>query len=447
LWAQADLIKSYLTQGNDTAAEAAVKKLLTNFNDNPLVARAIWDTAQYYRDLKKYENANELYQYVIDNWPKTEHALWSQADLIKSYLTQGNDTAAEAAVEKLLTNFNDNPLIARAIWDTGQYYRELKKYEMANRLYKHVVEHWPKAEHALWAQADLIKSYLALADDPNTQAAVDKLLTNFNDNPLIARAIHDTAWEYRKLGKYEMANELDQYVIDHWPADVQVMWAKMDMAKTDIGLGNDAAAEKTIDILIADFNDQPELLTAIFMLGEQYYNKAFQFENESREAEAKEHFRKAIAIWERIIQELPVNEPHTAHAHYFSAVCYRRLGNYEKAVERFQKVVTDWPNYQYAWSAQCLIGECYEKLGDSGKIPKSEAEPEIEKAYYAVIEKYPDCCLVSHAGLKLGELYSQRGQQTEAAVCFELFLETANPGDPRIESIKKRLEELGGLNK
>jgi len=320
-----------------------------------------------------------------------------KADLIKSYLALGDDADAQAAVDKLLTNFNDNPLTARAVWDTGQYYRDLKKYEKANRLYQHVVNNWPKAEHALWAQADLIKSYLALGDDPNAQAAVDKLLTNFNDNPFVARAIHDTAWEYRKLGNYGRANELDQYVIDHWSADVQVMWAKMDMAKTDIWLGNYAAAEKTIDILIADFNDQPELATAIFMLGEQYYNKAFQFENESREAEAKEHFRKAIAVWERIINELPRSSM-TPQAYYFAARCYESVGEYKKAIEYYQVVVDTWPDYEYAWNAQFLIARCYDKLASSGQIPAADAAVQIRRGCDKVLANYPDCMAVKAAG-------------------------------------------------
>jgi tetratricopeptide (TPR) repeat protein len=297
---QMDIAKYYVDQGDQINAEAATAKLLTNYSGNALIARVIHDIAQHYRYTKKYEKANELYQFVVESWPKAEHALWAQADLIKSYLAQGDDAAAEAAAETLLTNFNDNPLIPRAIWDTGQHYRDLKKYEKANQLYKHVIEHWPKAEHALWAQADLIKSYLALGDDSNAQAAVEKLIADFSWSSYIARVIHDTAWEYRKLANYGRANELDQYVIDRWPEDVQAMWAKMDMAKTDIALGDYAAADKTVDILIADFNDQPEMPTAIFMLGEQYYNKAFTYENQNQTAEAKSHFQKAITIWERI---------------------------------------------------------------------------------------------------------------------------------------------------
>jgi tetratricopeptide (TPR) repeat protein len=406
LWAQADLVKSCLAQGDDTAAEAAVDKLLANFNDSPLIARAVWDTGQYYRDLKKYEMASKLYRHVIKTWPKDEHALWAQADLIKSCLAQGDDTAAEAAVDKLLVNFNDSPLIARAVWDTGQYYRDLKKYEEADRLYKHVVETWPKAEHALWAQADLIKSYLALADDRNTEAAVNKLIADFTWSKHIARAIHDTAWEYRKLGNYGKANELDQYVIDHWPQDVQVMWAKMDMAKTNIALGNYTSVEKTINVLIADFNDHPEMPLAIFMLGEEYYNKAFRCENEGRETEVKGLFTKAVVAWERIIPQLQKSDI-IAYAYNVAADCYRRLSQQEKAMRYYQTVVDNWPNCEYAWNALFQMGRYYEELAKSGSLSESEAAPKIRNVYQQLLEKYPDCKAAEYARYWLSRHNSQ----------------------------------------
>ena len=223
-----------------------------------------------------------------------------------------------------------------------------------------------------------------------------KLLSEFSGNRYKPRAIHDTAWEYRKLGNYGRADELDKYVIDHWPADVQVMWAKMDMAKTDILLGNDAAVEKTIDLLIADFNECPELPTAIFMLGEQYYNKAFAKENQGRDAEAKEHFRKAITIWDRIIKELPESRI-TSEAYFVSAECYRRLGEHETAIEYYNIVLEDWPDCQYAWCAQFDIGRAYEYLKRSGVIPKSEADSLIKAAYEQVLEVRPNSPAVGAA--------------------------------------------------
>ena len=216
-------------------------------------------------------------------------------------------------------------------------------------------------------------------------------MADFSWSSYIARAIHDTAWEYRKLANYSRANELDQYVIDRWPEDVQAMWAKMDMAKTDIALGDYAAADKTVDILIADFNNHPEMPTAIFMLGEQYYNKAFTCENQGQTADAKSHFQKAIAVWERIINELPESRFATAQAYDFSATCYQRLGECEKAIEYYQRVVDNWPDYKYAWNAQFLIGHNYKWLLVAGAVTESEAFTRRKDAYLRVVENYPDC--------------------------------------------------------
>jgi len=215
-------------------------------------------------------------------------------------------------------------------------------------------------------------------------------MADFSWSSYIARAIHDTAWEYRKLANYSRANELDQYVIDRWPEDVQAMWAKMDMAKTDIALGDYAAADKTVDILIADFSDQSEMPTAIFMLGEQYYNKAFDCENQGQAAEAKSHFQKAIAIWQRIINELPRSSM-TPQAYYFAARCYERLGQYEDAIEYYQVVLDNWPNYERAWNAQFLLARCYDELARSRRIPEEDAAVMIRYACQEVLANHPYC--------------------------------------------------------
>ena len=183
--------------------------------------------------------------------------------------------------------------------------------------------------------------------------------------------------------------------------------------------------------------------------------------------------------------ELPVSSPYTQHAWYFTGVCYRRhLGDYAKTLEYYQKVVDEWPNYQYAWSAQCLIGECYEKLRDSGVLSESEANPKIEQAYMAVIERYPTCSLAGHACLKLAWPNFQRGRWVEAAMYLELFLQkgpddprrsrvlydlgqayekmaefdaavqtyrrfiqSANPDDQRIQTVRSKLKKLEGVEK
>ena len=77
--------------------------------------------------------------------------------------------------------------------------------------------------------------------------------------------------------------------------------AKAEEAGVDILLGNDAAAQASIDRLIADFNDHPILPQTLFRIGEEYYNKASQMENKGLKTESDYYSQNAITVWEKII--------------------------------------------------------------------------------------------------------------------------------------------------
>ena len=226
--------------------------------------------------------------------------------------------------------------------------------------------------------------------------AVKKLLSEFSGNRYKPRAIHNTAWEYRKAGRYDKADQLYQYVVDNQSGNEDMMWVKTGIARLNIALGNDTAVEKTIDILIADFNDHPELATAIFILGEEYYNQAFQYQNKDSNDQAKERFYKAIALSGRIITELPESLI-TPQAYLLSGECYRHLGRHQEALGCYQRMVGDWPDCEYAWYAYLLIGCTYEQLRDSGAVENSVANAQIRAAYERILQDYPDCPAVRAA--------------------------------------------------
>lgn len=131
-----------------------------------------------------------------------------------------------------------------------------------------------------------------------------------------------------------------------------------------IQAGDDTGAQKVLDRLIADFSGDPDLPEPVFVIGEAYYNKAFQKENEGLDNEAKDQFRKAIGIWERIIRELPESAT-TACTYDFVADCYRCLGEYKKAIEHYQHILSNWPDYERAWNIPFLIRYCSKQLEKS----------------------------------------------------------------------------------
>jgi TolA-binding protein len=445
MWSLRDLAMSNFDRGDDPNAHAAVDKLIADYSDHVHIPGNVYEVAKYYRKHAKYKKAINLYQRIVEKWPGTDHALWSQLDMAMSYATIGEDPNAEAAIDKLVIRFSKNQHIAGVVYEMAKSYRLSKKDDKANQICHLVIDKWPKGEHAMLAQADLIKTYLALGNNAAAEAGVDKLLIEFARNKHRAKAIYDTAYQYRKLGNYDKADQLYQYVIDTWPDSTDAMWSYMDLAKLYIDLGNEPNVQSALDKLVADFNDHPDLPEAVFVIGEQYYYKAFDDNKKCIKVKSQEYLYKAKDIWERILAQWPDSKSiGLKHAQYFTAVCYRRFGEYEKAITHYQKVVYNWPDYQYAWSAQFLIGSCYEKLKNFGNLPKSEADPKIEQAYKAVVEKYPDSAMAPTASLKLGHMNLKRGKKIEAVQYFVLFLATARPADPRIERVESQLEKLKG---
>jgi len=211
-----------------------------------------------------------------------------------------------------------------------------------------------------------------------------------------------------------------------------------------INSGEDDTVGTALDNLIADFNSHPGLATAVFMVGEQYYYKAFEDPNKCLKVKSEESLVKAQEIWERIITELPPFLPDTAHAYYYSAACYSKMAQYNKAIADYQYVVDNWPSYEYACIAQYIIGDCFEGLRNTGSLSPSEANPKIEQAYLSVIENYSDSLSAPDACLKMARIRRNKGQVTQAIWFYEQFLGLAKPTDPRIESVKSKLTELKG---
>jgi len=245
-----------------------------------------------------------------------------------------------------------------------------------------------------------------------------------------------------------------------------------------IDANDDPNAFAAIDNLVKDFNGCPELPMAVSLIGENYYAKGHKMQYSGLQDLAKEKYEKSIIVREIVIEQLPFSSELTPRAYYLSAVLYSHyLGQYEKGIEYFQKVVETWPDYQFAWNAQFFIGLYYEILRNTGAISQSEANPKIEQAYQAVIENYPDSEPAGHVALKLGWMYFQQEQWEQAIRYFEFFLdrfpdqlgtviwplgqsyektgqtETAidyyqafigfsDPNDPQVKNIKTRLQIL-----
>lgn len=393
VWSQMGLAISSIRLANYDTAGAAVEALRSNSSGDSRLSVAACLMADEYRRFGKHEEACELYQYVVDNWPDAEHALWSHVGLAISSLSRGDIEAADEAADKLLADFYTDDRSAVAECLLADEYRNSRRHEEARQLYRFVADRWPDTEHAFWSQMGLAISSIALGDERAAQDAVEKLVTEFSKDKNVPQAIRETVQQYRRQFQFENAEQVYQYasgILNNRPESEQTVWSRAAALVSDIALGKVGNVQAAIDDLIAESENDPGLPDAIFQIGQQYYHDAFLSENQGLDAEAGDRFTTAIAIWERLSDKLPELPQLAAQVHNFTAISYHRMCQHDQAIRHFRTVAYQYPDYEYADYAQFMVGRIYQQLKRLGQLSDSEAVPEMKLAYSNLVSRYPN---------------------------------------------------------
>ena len=384
----------HLRKAEYEAADTVVNRLLREFSGQPGLAKEVYHLTGPLAKARQFDTSVRLYQYFLEKQPQDEQAIFAQKGLALCYTELGDGVGAEKAVEKLLTGFAGHKRIAEAVYELGMYCYRSQKFDRALALHQYNVVHFPKEKYAMWSQVEIIKSYIRDGNPQAANAAYEKLLSLFASGPTLAAEIGRVADTYLAAGNLEKAEKLYTYVLDIRPDNQQILWAKAGMIKLDIARGNEDSAQSKIDDFISDFKNHLGLPEAVFSIGEQYWNQAL---SQPREAgpgkaltdEALSDYKEALAVWERIIKELPASII-TAQAYHMAAECYRSLGQYDKMVQYCDELLRNWPDYAHNWQVLFRVGQTYRNLEAKGAISESEAEPMIRSAFQRIIQYYPD---------------------------------------------------------
>jgi tetratricopeptide (TPR) repeat protein len=104
--------------------------------------------------------------------------------------------------------------------------------------------------------------------------------------------------------------------------------------------------EKSVSVYREILKADPNRVTVLLNLGGLYYRKGI--------------FNKAIPYYEKVIR---ANAKHY-QGHYWLAMCYWKLDRYYAAINTLEEVIETLPTFKDALN---LMGECYERIGESAK--------------------------------------------------------------------------------
>jgi len=132
-FSRADVLSLIISQ-NYNQAKVALDKLIADFAGNPELPETVYWVAERYKWENRFEEANRIYQQVIQKYPdspwagKAKFGI-SSAEAMSIVVSQDYDQAKEA-LDKLIADFAGNPDLPRAILIIGeQYYNKAFRCE------------------------------------------------------------------------------------------------------------------------------------------------------------------------------------------------------------------------------------------------------------------------------------------------------------------------------
>jgi len=343
VWLKMGIAIAAVHLGDSQGADAMLQKLPAEHATEPRLGDAVNRIASAYQKLEQYDKARTLYQYVADNWPKTNSGLAGQSGVVQCAIAVDDTAAAEAGIQKLLTDYAANLSLGLAVRTLGDHYRAKGNLQAARALYQYVVDKPLAPVEALWSQRTLVFCGIDANDTAATEAALQDLVTKFAENPRLPAIVMAVGQYYRGKGDPAHARQIYQQVLQRFPAGDQAVRAQGNVVLCSVDLKDDAGIEAGIQTLLTQFAQDRNLVAVVQDVA-------------NRLGSAREAMR--VQLYEYIVKQHP---QHDLAVMAQTKLCQIRIYRDDDrgAEALFQKILTDYPDHPRLASAVLLVGEAY----------------------------------------------------------------------------------------
>ncbi len=403
--------------------KATVEGILTDYADHTRLPHAIHAVAENCYEFGNAKKAKDIYQQILQEQPVRGDSIWLVMGQAVADTYAGDDDAAWANIEKLLSDYSTDSRTAEAIGQVAWCCRKKKDWQKARVLYRHVVDHWPNNERTIYSQRGIILTSIELDDDPNAAIERERLIADYSQHEDYVKIVADVAEAYRDNRKFKESRDLHRHIVETFPGSHAAMLSQRGAILSSIGLGDDPNTEAGIEHLLSDFSNNSDIAQVVYQvgraLGHHDDQKAEKFFNYVIENAADDRFRAlarvnlaavkfrndeedgAFAGFDQILQDLQDKSilPEAAH---LVAEAYLRQARYEEreylsseaathyshTLGMCMRIIEHMPHTAYftPW-AQHFAAECLLELGRPQEaVPLFQSAcdlwPEYEHAAY-----------------------------------------------------------------
>jgi len=207
----------------------------------------------------------------------------------------------------------------------------------------------------------VILSSIELADDPNTEGGIEKLLEDFGDDSRIGEVVYKVAGELNWKNDAK-AKELYEEIVRRQPASDSAAQAKVKLASLKMRGGDDEGAKADFEKIVAEYRGRAILSKVMRGVAGAYWDLAIVEHREKELAKADSHFSQCLEVCTRMIEE-PVDAPYHVPWAYTRIAEYGRIcRDYPAAIAAYKIVAEGWPEFHMAGHAENMITELSRQL-------------------------------------------------------------------------------------
>ncbi|GAB4150786.1 MAG: hypothetical protein Kow00107_01310 [Planctomycetota bacterium] len=359
----------------DEEAVEVFKNTYSRYPDSPYSAMCLFSHAEILRDMDDLTGAISAYRRFLEmatNSPLLK-GMVGRAELNIGVCTY-NDGKVEEALklfESLAKRSGEESISAEALFQSARCLFQLDRFKEAERQLRRVVKEYPKTEFAPSALFELARHKTSQGDDEEAERIYSELLRSYPDSDKGDSVLFNLAKIAYARKDSELTRKRVESLKSRYPESYFVGPAEVLVAGVLFLEGKPQEALSEYDMLAdkyagTDIYPMIAIESAELLISLQRYEDALPRFKAARDSRIDE--------W-------------LIRSYYGSAICLRRLGRSNEALEDFLTLVTGWPSSELSQAAILEATEIYvelEKYEDAIRLlqllrDKKRAEERIKR--------------------------------------------------------------------
>jgi tetratricopeptide (TPR) repeat protein len=252
--------------------------------------------------------------------------------------------------EKILSKYHNSKIAANAAYQIGQTYFQALKYDQAVAYFKLVLKEYPTSAIVPRSLIALGNSYYNGEDYSQAVREFSKFIQLYQGDTLIPQVKSSLSRAYYMLGQEDKIAMRE--FIEKFKGDPNAALAQFNLGIDSYDKGNYEEAIKEFKKTVVDF---PET---------EYAEKAGI--NILKSYEELENYEKLKEEAEQFQIYFP-NSKRKPLALFYKGIGFYHLMDYKSASLAFKELVGEYPESDYASSAQYNLSQCYKQIGETEK--------------------------------------------------------------------------------